>query len=77
MLDSPYLTLVKDCIAPTVLKMQQQLPLRMSSMFARQVLEEHQIAQEFDCGDLKASDRFFDSLNFKYVIGIYGFVSIS
>ena len=46
-------------------------------MFARQVLEEHQIAQEFDCGDLKASDRFFDSLNFKYVIGIYGFVSIS
>lgn len=63
--DSVCYTHVKDCIIPTIQKMQEQLPIRMSSMFASQISDEHQMTPQFDCSDMGASDNFFDSLEYK------------
>ncbi|KAG2336765.1 hypothetical protein BDR05DRAFT_896288 [Suillus weaverae] len=59
---SPERKLITDYIVPTIARMRFALPLSMSSMFSRVLIEKYAVSKIVDCTDLSASDCFFDAV---------------
>jgi hypothetical protein len=59
---------VRTGVIPAVANLRSVLPpITFSTMFSSRLLSDRALPLHIKCSDLKASDRFFDSIKTKYV----------